>query len=153
MDDGQLLEVFLAEVGTVGLGEIEQAADHLYDAVEVSRTHLAFHHLIQSAEIERKLLRHLFGRVHLFGRGGEHILHAQRCQQLAVALYVAGVFGKVLFVVELGGVDKHAHHTHIILFHGAAHQRRVSFMQGTHRGNQTDRLVVFFAFAHCLLQG
>lgn len=64
MDDGQLLEIFLAEVSSRWLNEFEQFANDLDDSIEMSWAHFTLHDEIKSVEVEGELRIHLFGGIH-----------------------------------------------------------------------------------------
>ena len=51
-DDGDLLEILLAEVGACRAHDVKQAADHLRHAVEVSRARGTLHDLVYLPEVE-----------------------------------------------------------------------------------------------------
>ena len=152
VDNRQLLEVLLTEIGFVGLHEIEEPADHLYDTVEMTRAHLAFHDLVESGEVKFEGGVHLFCGVHLFGRRGKDEMGAYGTEQLSIALDVTRVFGEVLFVIELRRVHEDGNDAHIVFRYGTAHQGRMSGMQRTHGGHQTNRFVRILAGLYGSLQ-
>jgi hypothetical protein len=73
-------------------------------------------------------------------------------EQFGIALDITGVFGQVLFVIELRGVHEDGNHAHIVLGYGTAHQGRMSGMQRTHGGHQTYRFVRILAGLYGSLQ-
>lgn len=44
---------------------------------------------------------------------------------------------QIVFVVELGRVDKNTHHTTTVLTHATFDERKVAIVQGSHRGDET----------------
>ena len=88
-DDGQLLEVFLAKVGAVGLHHVEQLAHHLAHSVEVAGAVLALHHRVQRGIAEAARIRLGIDFLH---RWGEGYRGAALVQQSAVGLQRTRIF-------------------------------------------------------------
>ncbi len=135
LDDGDLLEIFFPEVGARRAYDVEQPADDLRHAVEVTGACGALHHLVDLSEIELTTVR--FG-VYLLDRRHQHEIRAGPFQQTRIGLRGAGIMSQVVFVVELGGIDEDAHHDGGVLPAGALDQRAVSRMQGAHRRDEPD---------------
>ena len=152
MNDSELLEVFFSEIGFVGLDEVEEPADHLYNAVEVPRSHLAFHDLIESVEIEGKGGIHLFGGVHFFGCRSKDEICADRLQQFGIPLYVSRIFGEIFLVVELCRIDEDGDEAHIVVLHRSFNEAGMSRVKRSHRRYQTDGFTLCFASANDGLQ-
>ena len=152
MDDRQLLEVFFSEIGFIGLHEIEQTAYHLYDSIEMTGTHLAFHHLVQTGKIELERGIHLLCGIHLFGRRGKQKISTYAMQQIGIALKVTRIFRQILFIVKLRRIDEHRYKAYVVLIYGALHQTRMTGMQGTHSGHQTNCFSLRFASFYHRLQ-
>lgn len=78
-------------------------------------------------------------------------MRADRGEQCRVPLNVTGVFGQILFVVELGRVDKNGYDAYVIVLHRAAYKRCVPLMQGSHGRYQTDGFPLLLAMLYSLL--
>ena len=98
-------------------------------------TVLALHHRVQRGITE--LARVRLG-INLLHRRGESDGGTVLFEQGAIGLQRTRILQQIIFVIELRGVDKHADHRHVILFHTAVHQRGVPCMEGAHRGDQTN---------------
>lgn len=105
-------------------------------------------------------LHHLFDGTEVIDGGdrfGIHLLHRGREGDVgtggsgcgAVGFEGARVFGKVLLVVELDGVDEDADHYQVVLLPCAADKREVAFVQGTHGGHQAYGAVGLLGFVDC----
>ena len=137
-DNGNLLEVLLSEVCTVGLHEAEQLAHNLRHPVEMAGTVRTLHHLSHRAKVELAVVG-LW--INLLYRRHKHHVASGSLQKRAVALLCAWICSQILLVVELCRVDENAHHNNIVLLAGTVDKRLVSSMQRTHGRNQTDRLI------------
>ncbi len=135
LDDGDLLEILLAEVGAGRPHDVEQAADHLRHAVEVARTRGALHHLVHRTEVE---LPRIGLGIDLLHRRHQHVVGTGLLQQPGVGLGCAGIAHQVVLVVELRRVHEDAHHDRGVLRAGPLHQRAVSCVQGAHRRHEPD---------------
>lgn len=135
LDHGDLLEILLPEVGACRAHDVEQAADDLRHAVEVSGARRTLHHLVDLPEIENP---GVFLGIYLFDRRHQHEIRAGLFQQAPVGLRGAGVVPQVVLVVELRGVHEDAHDDRGVLPAGALHERAVARMQGAHRGYEAD---------------
>lgn len=159
-DDGDLLPVLLAKVGAGGLDDVEQAAHHLADAIEMARTMGALH--------DRRLGRKL--KVAGIGSGVD-VAHGRREDEVgatslakgAVGLQCAGIAFEVGGVVELCGVEEYGDHRHVVFLGATLDERGVALVEGTHRGDESHRLsllarseervlqvCVFFKYFHYL---
>ena len=98
------------------------------------------HHLFEGAEVVDGF--DLFG-VHLLDRRHKGDVGTGGCKLLEVGIHGAGIFGKILLVVELYGVDEHAHHDDVVFFSGTVHERKMAFVEGSHGGYQTNGFVFF----------
>ena len=142
-DDGYLLEVFLAEVGAVGLCKVEEAAHYDGDAGEMAGAAGAFHHLLEGSEVVDGVDG--FG-VHLFDGRHEGDVGSGGRELFEVGIDGAGVFGKVFVVVELYGVDEDADDDEVVLLAGFGHKREVSVVERPHGGDEADGFICLFGF-------
>ena len=147
-DDGKLLEVLLAEIGTLGFHPVEEAFHDDGNAVKMARAHRTFHHLLKVAEVVM-----LGGRllVDLFCGRREDEVHVI-FNQLQVVVEGAGVLFQILLVVELGGVDENGADRGLVLATCPLDQRQMSVVQRPHRGYQTYRFARTVHAEHHLLQ-
>ena len=132
---GDLLEILLAEIGTRRLHHGEELAHHLRHAVEMARTGGALHHLVDPAEI---VLPEIGDGVHLLDRGHEDHVGPRRFEQRAIGFGRARIVSQIVFIVELRGIDEHAHHDGGVLAARPFDERTVAGMQGTHGRDQPD---------------
>ena len=133
LDDHQLLEVFLAEIGFVGIGPIKQTFDDDAHTVEMSGAESSFHYFVELAEV-----------IDFFGWLGENLLGGW-CENhihvgldfLQVTFHIAWIFLQVNRIVELNRVDKNGADHYFVFLFGSLHQRQMAIMQGTHGGNKS----------------
>ena len=137
-DDGNLLEVLFAEIGAVGLRQVEEAAHHHCHAREMARAAGSFHHLLDGAEVIDRIDG--FG-IHLLDGGDEGDVGFCGCELLAVGLHRAGVFGEVFLVIELYGVDKDADDHEVVFLAGTGDQGEVPLVERAHSGYEADGLL------------
>lgn len=153
-DDGNLLEILLAEICLVGRHVCEELGDDLAHAIEVTWAMRTFHDLGYGTEVE---LSGVWGRVYLLDRGGEDdVGFGVVAQQLNIGVEGSWVCTEVVGVVELRGVDKHADDDEVALIARAGYEREVPDMEGAHCWHETDRLAVLtsggnacFKFGYC----
>ncbi len=134
-DDLELLVVFEAEVGAVGLGDVEELGDHGGDALEVAGARRAFELVGEAADDDHRVEAAL---VHLGHVGLEDGIDAILGGDSLVASGVAGVLLEVFDVVKLGRVDEQGHHGDIVFGFGSAQEGAVAFVERAHGGNEAD---------------
>ena len=103
-DDDKLLGVLLAEVGPIGLDDVEELGNDGGDADEVTGPRRAFVEVGDGAGVDPGVGA---GAVHLVGGGGEDEADTCLFEHAEVAVAVAGVGCEVFVGAELGGVDKY----------------------------------------------
>ena len=110
----------------------------------MSGTEFALHHLGHSAEVEflcahgSPRRRDKCPRL----RARTPLSHPLRKRRRRSGLLVARIGGQVSRIVELGGIDKQAHYSDVVLADGPLHKRKMSVVQRSHRRHQADRLTV-----------
>ena len=102
-DDNQLLGVLLAEIGAVGLDDVEELGNNGGDADEVAGPRGAFVEIGDGAGVDPGVGA---GAVHLLRGWGEDEADAGLVEHLEVTVEVTGVGCEVLVGAELGGVDE-----------------------------------------------
>ena len=131
LDNGYLLPVLLAEVGALGLDNIEQTAHHLADTVEVAGPMGTLHHRRDGRILEMTLV----GRgVHLLDRGRQHVVGTARLQQPAVGLQRARIVLQIVLVVKLRGIHKYRYDRDAVFLHTATYQRGMTLVKCSHGG-------------------
>ena len=133
--DCYLLEVLFSEVCPGGSYIVEEAADNLGNAVEVSRAHGSLHDFGHRAEVEYAFI--LFGVDFGYFRG-EHHIDTFGFKHDAVGIESARIGGEILWVVELCGVDEYADHYHVVFAPCAVNERTMAGVECTHRGYKAD---------------
>lgn len=156
-DDSYLLEILLAEVGALRLGEVEETADNDGDTGEVARATGTFHYFLDRAEV-----------VDVADRLGVHLLDGgDESNELAlvglgsleggylgeVGIDGAGVLFEVLLVVELDGVDEKADDYEVVFAASARDERQVAFVKCAHGGDEAYGKMIFFGVADGLSEG
>ena len=144
-----LLPVFLTKISTIGLYDIEQAADYLTHAIKVTWTMSTLHHSRDGGILKLTGIRR---RIHLFNAGCQNIVSTTLLQQFAVSIQCAGIVLQIVFVVKLCRIDKYRHHCYPIFLHTATHQRGVSFMQCSHRRYKTYFFSLLAIFKQLVLK-
>ena len=126
-DDRELLGVLAAEVGPVGLEDVEQLRHHGRDAAEVAGPALA----LEGRRPPRRRPPQVSKPAGYIsaGAGREQEVAAGLGQEPAVALEVARVAGEVLLGSELGGVHEELAATCGTRAARAAHERQVAGVQ------------------------
>ena len=140
LDDAELLGIFAAEVGPVGLHDVEQLADDGGDAAEVSGPRcplqaisevLYVHEGAEVVRIHRACFRYEDG------------IHAPFFEHGKVARQVAGVGSEVFVRPKLQGIDEYRGPAQVVLSAGGMYQRHVARVQVPHGGHQPKAALDF----------
>ena len=134
-DDAELLGVFFAEDGDVGLDDLEEFGDDGADAVEVAGAGGSAEGLGEGGFGDADAG---VGGVHFGGGGVEDDVYAFGDAAGAVGGEGAGVGGVVFVGAELGGVDEDGDDDDVGVFFGEADEGEVAFVEVAHGGDEAD---------------
>ena len=139
LDDGQLLIIFFAEAGGIGLHDVEQLAHHGGHAAEMVRAELAAQFVLQVRRFDLVILPH--ARIKLLLARREQHAHAGIAQFGGIFFQRARILVEIFALPELQAVHKHAHHN---VFGGGTRlgdQCQMACVQvahGRHEGDAVD---------------
>src|SRR5690606_37934137 len=105
-----LLEILLAEARHIGLYSIKELFDNLCNALKMPRPMWSFKFLFKLTQIQVPLFA--LG-VHLGYFWLEENIASRRFKQSNIVFNRAWVFFKILWIVELSGIDENAAYHHI----------------------------------------
>jgi hypothetical protein len=125
-----------SEESAIGLGGDEQLGDDGGDAAKVAGAGCAVEAITEAGDLGKCGAGPV--GVELFDRGREEDIGAPGFGERAVGFEGAWIAGVVLVGAELRGVDEEADCDVVTRSARRMNQRRVSCMQRTHGGNQTD---------------
>ena len=134
-DDGNLLEVFLAEDGDVGLDDVEEFGNDGADAAEVGGALGAFEGLGEEGFLDPS---GVILRVEVGGVGEEDGVGAFGLAEGEVVLLAAGVGVVILVGGELGGVDEDGDDDAVAALLGQADEGEVALVEAAHGGDEAD---------------
>ncbi len=138
-DDGELLEVLLAEEGQLRARQGEELGDHRAHAAEMAGAARAAERLGERARLDPGLEA---GRIELLGRArGEDEARAGLLALLEIAVEVARVAGEILAGPELGRVDEDGDRHRGRALRGELDQRLVPAVEEPHRRHQPEHAV------------
>ena len=142
-DDGYLRRILLAEVGTVGLNDVEELCHHGRDSDKVPWTRCSIEPRGYRTWIDGSLsLQPVCARIHLVGRRGKEKRNAFALQLLAVVVEGARIPGQVLVRPELKRVDEDARRRDdAVLAPRLSDQRKMPGMERSHGGNKAEGIV------------
>ncbi len=132
-DHGDLLEILLSEVGSLGPDDVEQPADDLGHSVEMTRAVGSLHRFVRRTQIEHT---GVLLRIDVFDRRHQDIVYPGFLEQRQVGFLGAGIILQVVRVVELRRVDEDADDRAIALRAAFLHQRKMPLVQGSHRRDE-----------------
>ena len=104
-DDGQLLEIFLAEDGGVRSGQMEKFGHHGADAAEVAGAPGSAQSAREHGFVDEGRVA---GRIHFRHGGREYGVHVVRGAQTQVGVERTWILGQIFVGAELGRVDEDA---------------------------------------------
>ncbi len=131
-EDGDLGGVLLAEVGTVGLDDVEEARDDGGNAVEVAGARGSVEARGDGAGVDKGGVA---GRIHFGGGGREEERDAGVGELAAVLVEGAGVGGVVLVGTKLGWVDEDGGGDGVVLRERGRDQRQMPGVERAHGGD------------------
>ena len=134
-DYDELLGVLLAEVGAVGLDDVEELGDDGGHADEMAGPRDPFVEVGDGAGVD---LSFGAGAVHFLGGGGENEGNARFFKHAEVTVKVTGVGGEVLVGAELGGVYEYGGGYSIVLGGGTFDEGHVAAMEVAHGGDKAE---------------
>ena len=134
LQDNQLLVVFFAEAGVIGLNNVEQLGHHGGHAAEMPRAECTAQLVLQIGRLDVVLLGHI--RIQLLLARREEYGHAFAGQFGGILFQRARIAVEILALAELQAVDKNAHHHLVCPFGRFAHQGQVPFVQVAHGGHE-----------------
>ena len=138
-DDGQLLEILLAEYREVRLHDVEQFRHHGGHTVEVAGSTAAAEGVRQVGHPHLGLGGHALG-VNFRDFGCVQHLHALAEKLFLVRRHGAGIGIEVFVGAELQGIHENTDHHHVAQRSRLAHEIEVTLVQVAHRWNKGNAL-------------
>ena len=134
-DHGELLRVFLAEIGAPRLHNVEELEHHVATPSKMSGTESPAQMLGHRARFDKDALRR---RIHFSGGRGEQEIGAPRFAEGRVHAELARISLEVAGAVELNGVHEQAHHHGLVFAARQVQKGSVTGVERAHGGNQAD---------------
>jgi len=134
-DDGELLGVFAAEVGDVGLDDVEKFADDGADPAKEAGAGSTAEMIAEFVGVDPG---EVLLRVHFDGVGCENQIDAEFFAGGGIGIEGAGVAVAVFVGSELGGIDEDGDDGVVALGAAGADEGEVAIVEGTHGGDQAD---------------
>lgn len=135
--DANLLVILLTKVGTVWFYIAEKFAHNLTYTVKMAGAECTFHYAVRRRITKNSGIG--FG-IYFLNRRSENHLCAALFKQTAIGLKRARIPFQVFLVIKLGWVQEYAHNRNVVLLYTTVYQRRMTGMQSTHRGHQSDAM-------------
>ena len=74
------------------------------------------------------------------GKGNKNIITTSRLKQSEIFIQVTRVFFEIFYIVKLDRIDKNAANRDVVGFPGFFDQRKMSFVQGAHGRDKSNRV-------------
>ena len=137
MDDRDLLIVLLAEIGGIGLDDVEELGHHRGDAGEMAGPGFAFEFGAKLRQVNHRLHRL---RIHVGDAGRKNEIDACLFQHGAVAGEIAGILVEILVFAKLQRVDEDRYNSDVVLGLGMRNKAEMALMQVAHGRHKTNRM-------------
>ena len=144
-DNCQLLVVFFAEAGGIGLDDVEQFADDSSDTAEMTGAEFAAQFVLEVGRLDVETLFDI--GIQLFFVRREHDGYAFVGEFVGVLLQGARVFVEILALSELQAVDEYADDDVVGAFFGFANEGEMAFVQIAHSRHKGNAACIFAPFA------
>ena len=136
-DDGELLAVFLAEVGALGANEVKKLGDDGDNALEEDGARSPAKN-VRHRSRGNHLGERFATAVHFLGGGGENSFHTRFLAKFQISLERSRIGVQVFAGGKLQGVDKNTRDNQIVFRHSLLNEAQVAGVQRAHRGNESN---------------
>jgi hypothetical protein len=130
-----LLSILFSEVRPLGTSEVEQLQHYSGDAAKMTWPMCAAKVLGNNRYID---ISKWLTRVHLFDRWSKHYIDAVFSTEFEIGIQIARISLEILLTIELKRVHENCCNDYVIVKARAIKQGRVSRMQRSHGGHETD---------------